>query len=279
MKNTEWFRDPGPDLVIPPDNIDLIMDSHGSRIYGRLLMPARKSADERPPVVLLLHGYPGNEQNIDIAQSLRMAGIAAVNFNYRGIWGGHGYYSFSNQIEDVFTAAEDIQRLAPVYGYDVDSLYLFGHSMGGFNTLNALSRGLKAKGAILLAPCDMGWICLNDRVAADALFAKKHDGYFRLETENALEEDAEKNAGKWAFTVLAEKLDPKLRYLFIGASRDEVCAPDTHIKPVLNALEGRGADVRYREFDDVHSFASHRISLASTVIEFIDLADQAAAAV
>lgn len=39
------------------------------------------------PTVLNLHGTPGNEQNLDVAQTLRRAGYNVLSFHYRGSWG------------------------------------------------------------------------------------------------------------------------------------------------------------------------------------------------
>lgn len=36
------------------------------------------------PTVLLLHGLPGNEQNVDLAQSIRRAGWNVLTLHYRG---------------------------------------------------------------------------------------------------------------------------------------------------------------------------------------------------
>ena len=39
--NTELlFRDPAPDTPVMPWDESLIMESHGSRIFGKLLLPA-----------------------------------------------------------------------------------------------------------------------------------------------------------------------------------------------------------------------------------------------
>ena len=37
--------------------------------------------------VLLLHGFPGNEKNLDLAQDLRADGFNVLFFHYRGAWG------------------------------------------------------------------------------------------------------------------------------------------------------------------------------------------------
>ena len=47
------------------------------------------------PVVLLLHGFPGNERNLDLAQTIRRAGWDVLFFDYRGSWGTPGDFSFT----------------------------------------------------------------------------------------------------------------------------------------------------------------------------------------
>ena len=49
------------------------------------------------PVVVLLHGFPGNERNLDLAQDIRRAGWDVVYFNYRGSWGTPGEFLFCPQ--------------------------------------------------------------------------------------------------------------------------------------------------------------------------------------
>ena len=53
------------------------------------------------PTVLLLHGFPGNERNLDLAQAIRRAGWNVFFFHYRGAWGSGGEFSFGNALEDV----------------------------------------------------------------------------------------------------------------------------------------------------------------------------------
>ena len=57
------FEDQEEILAVPPNNVALIINSHGSDIYGRILLPALASESERAPVAVMLHGYPGLEQN------------------------------------------------------------------------------------------------------------------------------------------------------------------------------------------------------------------------
>jgi pimeloyl-ACP methyl ester carboxylesterase len=50
------------------------------------------------PAVILLHGFPGNERNLDLAQDMRRAGWDVLYFNYRGSWGTLGDFSFAHGI-------------------------------------------------------------------------------------------------------------------------------------------------------------------------------------
>ena len=47
---------------------------------------------EKKETVLLLHGRPGNERNLDLAQVLRRNGRNVIYFNYRGAWGSQGEF-------------------------------------------------------------------------------------------------------------------------------------------------------------------------------------------
>ena len=86
------------------------------------------------PVVIVLHGFPGNEKNLDLAQAIRRAGWNALFFNYRGRWGTPGTFSFGNAIEDTQTAIAWIREPANAAKLHSDPkrIVLVGHSMGGF---------------------------------------------------------------------------------------------------------------------------------------------------
>jgi pimeloyl-ACP methyl ester carboxylesterase len=52
------------------------------------------------PTLVLCHGWPGNEKNLDLAQAVRRAGWNVVTFNYRGSWGSPGNFHFAQNPED-----------------------------------------------------------------------------------------------------------------------------------------------------------------------------------
>jgi pimeloyl-ACP methyl ester carboxylesterase len=66
------------------------------------------------PTLVICHGWPGNEKNLDLAQAVRRAGWNAITFNYRGSWGSPGEFHFSQNPEDaaaVKAAAENAETL------------------------------------------------------------------------------------------------------------------------------------------------------------------------
>lgn len=266
MEKHDQFCDPRPDVLIPPANESLVIESHGSKIYGRLLLPAFEDLNSTCPMVLMLHGYPGIEQNIDLAQNLRMAGFAVVHFSYRGVWGSHGEYCFSHLLEDTQTVAAYLREKAEKYRIDLQRFYLFGHSMGGFAAINAMAQGLEVSGAVIMAPCDIAHKYLHDKPAFDKLMASQDEGYFHTPSRDFIEKDVQQHAEEWLFTRAADKLDLQIPYYLIGGALDTLTPPDKHIYPLLEALSARGARIQYKKICDGHAFPASRVHLTRHLI-------------
>ena len=82
---------------MPLGSVSNWVNSGGSKLNG-LLYVANGAGPH--PLVILLHGYPGNERNLDLAQALRRAGNNVLYFNYRGTWGSGGEFLPSRALED-----------------------------------------------------------------------------------------------------------------------------------------------------------------------------------
>ena len=104
-------------------------DSDGYRLVGTLYL-ARGEGPK--PTVLLLHGCPGLEKNLDVAARLRDRGWNALLFHYRGCWGSAGRYDLRTIPRDV-TAAVDYLARCPLV--DADRIAVVGHSLGGWAAL------------------------------------------------------------------------------------------------------------------------------------------------
>src|SRR5215831_11396039 len=79
-------------------SIELRIPSEGSLMQGLLY---KANGLQHHPTLLVLHGFPGNEKNLDLAQAVRSHGWNAVFFNYRGSWGSQGTFTFKNCVQDV----------------------------------------------------------------------------------------------------------------------------------------------------------------------------------
>ena len=77
---------------------ELTIDSGGHRMPGLIYLA---NGPGPHPTVLLLHGFPGNEKNLDIAQDLRRNGFNVLFFHFRGSWGADGSYRVSGLPADV----------------------------------------------------------------------------------------------------------------------------------------------------------------------------------
>lgn len=91
------FADPPADAQNPPRMEVPHIPSGGVAINGVAYLAA--GAGPKPTLVIC-HGWPGNEKNLDLAQALRRAGWNAITFNYRGSWGSPGAFRFAQVPED-----------------------------------------------------------------------------------------------------------------------------------------------------------------------------------
>ncbi|MEL6781085.1 MAG: hypothetical protein AAFO51_01820, partial [Pseudomonadota bacterium] len=61
-------QDPELSVAFPPALEELNFQSQGARLNGLIYVA---NGEGPHPTVVLLHGYPGNEKNLDLAQDLR----------------------------------------------------------------------------------------------------------------------------------------------------------------------------------------------------------------
>src|SRR3954452_23566306 len=140
--------DPPRDAKFPAHNQQLLIPSHGVGMNA-LLFVAGGEGPHR--TVILMHGLPGNERNLDLAQAIRRAGWDVLTFTYRGAWGSPGDFSITNAMEDT-AAALDFARSpeAAKYGIDPRHIVLAGHSMGGATAFMTATGAKDLDGLILI---------------------------------------------------------------------------------------------------------------------------------
>ncbi len=110
------------------------------------------------PALLLFHGFPGNEQNLDLAQAARRAGFVVLTLHYRGSWGSPGMFSLAGVVADGGTALEWLESPAQIARYHIDSrrIVLAGHSMGGFVAAKTAAAHPQVRGLLLIDAWNVG---------------------------------------------------------------------------------------------------------------------------
>src|ERR1043165_9140710 len=147
------LRDIPWDKVSPAGSTELFIPSANALLAGFIY---RANGVQKHPTLLLLHGYPGNERNLDLAQVVRAHGWNVIFFDYRGSWGSQGKFSFKNCVEDVSNVIAFCNKYQDSLKIDVSNIALFGHSMGGWVCLKALQQLPKIKKGFALSTWNIG---------------------------------------------------------------------------------------------------------------------------
>ena len=145
--------DPAPDAANPA-RMDAFVIPSGEGAMNAVMYVSAGSGVH--PTLLLLHGFPGNEQNLDLAQAARRAGWNVLTLHYRGSWGSPGIFSFINAAEDAFNALLFLEEASTVAKYRIDTsaIVVAGHSMGGFMAAEAAAAEPRVAGLFLIDPWD-----------------------------------------------------------------------------------------------------------------------------
>ncbi len=149
------YTDPPHDSAHPARMAVLHIPSGGVRINGLAYVAGGAGVH---PTLVIAHGLPGNEKNLDLAQVVRRAGWNAITFNYRGSWGSPGSFRFAQNLQDadaVLAYLRDTARVRTL-GIDTARIVLAGHSMGGWVTALTAAHHPELRGAILISAADMG---------------------------------------------------------------------------------------------------------------------------
>jgi dipeptidyl aminopeptidase/acylaminoacyl peptidase len=228
------------------------------------------------PTAILLHGFPGSERNLDLAQALRRAGWNAVFFHYRGAWGSEGEFGFGHVLEDTAAVVEQVRAPAFAAAHRVDParLALVGHSMGGFAALVTASERADVTCVVSLAGADLGRFAhaVADPQAAAAVAARVEPslGPLRGTSGEALARELAADAARFELGARAPALAAK-PVLLVAGTRDTDTPPAEHHEPLVDALQDAGAArLSTAVFDADHSFSDKRVALAQRVATWLE---------
>ena len=263
------------DARFPPAMREISFKSGGSKLNALVYIADGPGPH---PTTILLHGYPGNERNLDLAQALRRAGTNVVYFDYRGTWGSGGTFSVPHALEDVahVVARARDPEWASEYRADPGKVALVGHSFGGFLGAMTTAEDQSLPCYAHIAGADLG---------AFGLMAR-NDANFRSTLSAGLGADMDPDGGPVHADIesfMDDMVDRAEAYslpshggalatrplMIVAGTRDLTLLKKIHNDPLLAALRKAGAK-RLTEvvYDDDHSFSSHRIDLAWRLVDW-----------
>ena len=258
LKDIPW------DKASPAGSTELFIPSNNVLLAGLIY---RANGTDKHPTLLLLHGYPGNERNLDIAQIVRANGWNVIYFDYRGSWGSQGKFSFKNCVEDVVNVVSFCNKYQDSLKIDTSNIVFFGHSMGGWICLKSLEQLPQIKKGFALSTWDISG-------------------------------DFKKVMNKNEMLELANNPDVGGKYFVLNATLDEIFTPvikepayfnlindaprlankqiimiDEHSKnkQIAEAIQkSNQASFEYQVWQTDHPFTNKRVSLINKVISFLD---------
>ena len=267
------------DILAQTDTLvlsDIAWDKHSPAGMTELFIPSgnallagfiyKANGAQRHPTLLLLHGYPGNERNLDLAQVVRARGWNVIYFDYRGSWASQGQFAFKNCVEDVVNVVTFCKKYQDSLQIDTSNMVLFGHSMGGWICLKALQQLPGIKKGFALSTWDI------------------YSDYKNGLAEKAVNSMANNSTGGGGYFVLNSSLreifspvikDPAYFNLANDGkalSKKQIIMLDEHPlnKQLADTLKSsHEAYFDYEVWPTDHPFTNKRVALIKKVLEFL----------
>jgi pimeloyl-ACP methyl ester carboxylesterase len=266
-------RAAAPSSATPAAVQNMALPSHGSTLLGIFYLAAGAGPH---PTAVIFHGFPGFEQNLDIAQTLRAHGWNVLAMHYRGSWGVKGSFSFEHAAEDADTQVQFLLDPANAQKYRIDPhrIVVIGHSMGGYMAASAMAHNPQVAAAVLISAWNIG-----------AGFANRHEPESKPSTlaDEAKELSKDNNLAPLAGTsglALAREIrehQQSLNFLSLAAqiaprpvfviTASEGLAPADHA--LAQAITKAGdTHVTERHWNTDHSYSGQRAELAEAILQW-----------
>ncbi len=265
--------DPPQDKAHPAAMESFQIPSHGVPLNALMYIAAGAGPH---PAVILLHGFPGNEKNLDLAQAMRRAGWNVLYFNYRGSWGTPGDFSFTHCMEDVASAIAYLRDPANATKLRVDAkrIVLIGHSMGGFMTAYGGAHDDRVLAIGLISAANFGAVASamssgNGESGATTKLAAvlAANGMAPLHgcTPESLAQEAVAHRTEWGYEGFAKALAG--RPVLMISSDDGLAAQSKLFAGLLH----KDGDTRVTELHLAtdHGYSDQRIALEAAVLTWL----------
>jgi uncharacterized protein len=256
VKDLEW------DPKSPAGSAELQIPSAGSLLQGFIY---KANGAQKHSTLILCHGYPGNERNLDLAQAVRSHGWNVIYFDYRGSWASQGQFSFQHCVEDVDNVRNYCLQHADSLHIDTSHIVLFGHSMGGWVVMKAAHDLSWVKKAFAVSTWQIDKTIMDATSKEDMVLKARSRAseYFVLNTPIG-DMFAPVYENPKAFRL---DLNPE-RY----AGKQIIMIDEHNFNGYLAGIvkAAKPAYFNYEVWATDHPFTNKRVTLMNTVIAFLD---------
>jgi len=258
------------DKAHPASQLDFALPTKSAKINAVFFSAAGAG---QHPTVLLLHGLPGNEQNLDLARAVQREGWNVLTLHYRGSWGSPGQYSFAHCLEDAAAALAWLRdpNTAAASEIDPTKLVVIGHSFGGFVAAYTSAHDPSVMATGMISAANMGGAmgALNHAMAAkliDDNIGASAGMHTLNASPDALADEVARNAKDWNFVDWADALAK--RPLLLVTSNDGLASASEALRDKAKA-DGAG-EPTYVHIPTDHSYDDQRIALEAAVIRWLE---------
>jgi pimeloyl-ACP methyl ester carboxylesterase len=257
------FSDPPHDAKHPARMEVLHIPSGSVKINGVAYLAVGAGVH---PTLVLAHGLPGNEKNLDLAQAVRRAGWNAITFNYRGSWGSPGSFRFAQNFDDMTAVLAFLRdpSNAQKYGIDTTRMVIAGHSMGGMIVVHTAARDHRLKGAILISAANMARMSGMPRDSVVKSMADDMESLAGV-TAQQMADELIANAKAWDFNRAAQGLSSVP--LLVLTSDDGLAPSNDTLVKLVRAAGNKRVTTEHVATD--HSWSDRRIALETAVIRWL----------
>lgn len=259
-RSTDYLiNDIKPDEFYPAAQVELQIKSEGSTMYGFAYTADGKGPH---PTVILLHGLPGNERNLDIAQNMRRAGYNVIYFNYRGTWGSKGIFGFQHAIDDVgavvdyLTDSLNREKLR----VDPEKIAFVGHSMGAGIAMLAGIKDPRIKSIIGISVFNPYTLLQGDEAKGNLIGLKEY--LLSLGMLNC-------NPNQFLNDILKD-LDQYNIEEMIAKTGKPILVLDEHMNNNSFTKYNQRKTFVYKIWNTDHAFTNRRIALSTEIINRLD---------
>ena len=248
-----------PDEFYPAAQVELQIKSEGSTMYGFAYTANGKGPH---PTVVLLHGLPGNERSVDIAQNMRRAGYNVIYFNYRGTWGSKGTFGFKNAIKDAGAVVDYLSDSlnSETLRVDPERIAFLGHSMGAGIAMIAGLNDDRVKSVIGISVFNPYTLLQGDEAKGNLIGLKEY-----LLSLGMLNCDPNKFLNDILLDINQYNIEK-----MIAQSNKPALVLDEHMNNRSFTQYNKRKTFVYKIWNTDHAFTNRRIALSKEIVNWLD---------